>query len=91
MLQAGAKDHLAEPFSLTELRVRTDNPVDASMLTERLHVAQLPVDRERIVTDLHERVIGTLFDLSLQLGGVRDPATGRVQERMDVTMAAWTR
>jgi PAS domain S-box-containing protein len=87
MLQAGANDYLAKPFSLTELRVRTDNLVNASVLTERLHVAQLAADRERIATDLHERVIRTLFDLSLQLGGVRDLAGGRVQERIDATMA----
>ncbi|TQM44334.1 ATP-binding protein [Pseudonocardia cypriaca] len=87
MLQAGANDYLAKPFSLTELRVRTDNLINSSLLAERLHVAQLSADRERIATDLHERVIGTLFDLSLQLGGVRDLAAGRVQERIDATMS----
>ena len=87
MLQAGANDYLAKPFSLTELRVRTDNLINSSLLAERLHVAQLSADRERIATDLHERVIGTLFELSLQLGGVRDLAAGRVQERIDATMS----
>jgi PAS domain S-box-containing protein len=87
MLQAGANDYLAKPFSLTELRVRTDNLINSSLLAERLHVAQLSADRERIATDLHERVIGTLFDVSLQLGGVRDLAAGRVQERIDATMS----
>jgi signal transduction histidine kinase/CheY-like chemotaxis protein len=86
MLQAGANDYLAKPFSLTELRVRTDNLINASLLAERLHVAQLAADRERIATDLHKRVISTLFDISLQLGGVRDLAAGRVQERIDATM-----
>ncbi|QYN33109.1 response regulator [Pseudonocardia sp. DSM 110487] len=88
MLQAGANDYLAKPFSLTELRVRADNLINATLLTERLHVAQLAADRERIATDLHERVISTLFELSLQLGGVRDLATGRVQERIDATMGS---
>ncbi len=87
MLQAGANDYLAKPFSLTELRVRTDNLVKASLLSERLHLAQLAADRERIATDLHDRVIRTLFDLSLQLGGVRELATGRVRDRIDATMA----
>jgi PAS domain S-box-containing protein len=87
MLQAGANDYLAKPFSLTELRVRTDNLINSSLLAERLHLAQLSADRERIATDLHERVIGTLFELSLQLGGVRDLAAGRVQERIDATMS----
>ena len=87
MLQAGANDYLAKPFSLTELRVRADNLINSSLLTERLHVAQLAADRERIATDLHQRVIGTLFDISLQLGGVRELAAGRVQERIDATMA----
>jgi CheY-like chemotaxis protein len=86
MLQAGANDYLAKPFSLTELRVRTDNLINASLLTERLHDSQLAADRERIATDLHQRVISTLFELSLQLGGVRDLAAGRVQERIDATM-----
>lgn len=87
-LQAGANDYLAKPFSLSELRVRADNLINSSVLAERLHVAQLAADRERIATDLHQRVISTLFDISLQLGGVRDLASGRVQERIDATIAA---
>jgi signal transduction histidine kinase/CheY-like chemotaxis protein len=87
LLQAGANDYLAKPFSLTELRVRADNLINSSLLAEQLHVAQLAADRERIATDLHKRVIRMLFEMSLQLGGVRDLATGRVQERIDATMA----
>jgi signal transduction histidine kinase/CheY-like chemotaxis protein len=87
MLQAGANDYLAKPFSLTELQVRADNLVDSSLLSERLHVTQLAADRERIATDLHKRVIGLLFEISLQLGGVRDLAAGRVQQRIDGAMA----
>lgn len=88
MLQAGANDYLAKPFSLTELRVRADNLVNSSLLAERLHVAQLAADHERIAIDLHQRVISVLFEISLRLGGVRDLAAGRVQERIDATMAS---
>jgi DNA-binding response OmpR family regulator len=87
LLQAGANDYLAKPFSLTELRVRADNLINSSLLAEQLHVAQLAADRERIATDLHKRVIRVLFEMSLQLGGVRDLAAGRVRERIDATMA----
>jgi signal transduction histidine kinase/FixJ family two-component response regulator len=87
LLEAGANDYLAKPFSLTELRVRADNLINSSLLTERLHVAQLAADRERIATDLHKRVISALFEISLQLGGVRHLATGRAQARIDATMA----
>lgn len=87
MLQAGANDYLTKPFSLTELRVRADNLINSSLLVERLHVTQLAADRERIATDMHERVIGLLFEISLQLGGVRHLAAGRVQQRIDAAMA----
>ena len=85
-LEAGANDYLAKPFSLTELRVRADNLVNSALLAERLHVAQLAADRDRIATDLHQRVIGSLFEVGMQLGGVRDLATGRVRDRIDTAI-----
>jgi signal transduction histidine kinase/DNA-binding NarL/FixJ family response regulator len=87
LLQAGANDYLTKPFSLTELRVRAHNLINSSLLVERMHVTQLAADRERIATDLHQRVIGVLFEISLQLGGVRHLAAGRVQQRIDAAMA----
>jgi signal transduction histidine kinase/CheY-like chemotaxis protein len=82
LLEAGANDYVAKPFSLHELRVRADNLVRAGMAETRLQAARVAADRDRIARELHERVIGELFEISLRLGGVRGLAIGRVGERI---------
>jgi len=88
LLQAGGNDYLAKPFSLAELQVRADNLVNSALLAERLKTAQLDADRERIATDLHDRVIGELFSIGLRLGGVRELADERVRARIDAAVAS---
>ena len=82
LLEAGANDYVAKPFSLHELRVRVENLVNAGLAEERLQAARLATERERIATSLHERVIGELFEVSLRLGGVRGLASAPVGERI---------
>ena len=82
LLEAGANDYVAKPFSLHELRVRVENLVNAGLAEEQLQAARLATERERIATSLHERVIGELFEVSLRLGGVRGLASAPVGERI---------
>ena len=82
LLEAGANDYVAKPFSLHELRVRAQNLVNAGLAEERLQTARVATERERIATNLHERVIGELFEVSLRLGGVRGLASAPVGERI---------
>jgi signal transduction histidine kinase/DNA-binding response OmpR family regulator len=71
LLDAGANDYLAKPFSLQELKVRAANLIETTTATERRRRALEAIDRERIGAGLREAVIADLFTLSLQLGGAR--------------------
>lgn len=86
LLKAGANDYVAKPFSLHELRVRADNLVNAGLVEAQLRAGRVLTDRERIATNLRERVIGELLRLSMTLGAVRsispDPAAERIDEAM---------
>ena len=91
LFAAGASDYITKPFSVHELRVRVDNLLHSADAQDRLRLVQVALDRERIANDLHERVIGDLFNLSLRLGGVCDEAPGRVGDRIDEVMRGMDR
>jgi signal transduction histidine kinase/CheY-like chemotaxis protein len=86
VLEAGANDYVAKPFSLQELRVRADNLIRARLMQAQLQAAQVLADRDRIARDLHERVITELLRLSMVLGGIRSISAGPAGERIDEAM-----
>ncbi|MGZ4435292.1 MAG: response regulator, partial [Trebonia sp.] len=86
LLEAGANDYVAKPFSLHELRVRADNLVKTGQLEAQLRAARMLTDRERIARNLRERVIGELLRLSMTLGAVRSITPGPAGERIDEAM-----
>lgn len=88
LLEAGANDYVAKPFSLAELRVRTDNLVTAAQAEARLRDTELMVERDRIAEDLHHKVVRNLFSISLQLSSVRPQAHGPLAERLYEATAA---
>jgi signal transduction histidine kinase/DNA-binding NarL/FixJ family response regulator len=86
LLEAGANDYVAKPFSLQELRVRADNLIRARLMQAQLQDAQVLADRDRIARDLHQRVIAELLRLSMVLGGIRSISAGPAGERIDEAM-----
>lgn len=86
LLQAGANDYVAKPFSLHELQVRADNLISARLMQAQLQAAQVLADRDRIARDLHQRVITELLRLSMLLGGVRSISASPAGERIDEAM-----
>ncbi|HEY4465337.1 MAG TPA: ATP-binding protein [Streptosporangiaceae bacterium] len=86
VLEAGANDYVAKPFSLPELRVRADNLIRARQMQAQVQAAQVLADRDRIARDLHQRVITELLRLSMLLGGVRSISASPAGERIDEAM-----
>jgi CheY-like chemotaxis protein len=86
VLEAGANDYVAKPFSLQELRVRADNLIRARLMQAQLQAAQVLADRDRIARDLHQRVITELLRLSMVLGAVRSISASPAGERIDEAM-----
>ena len=86
LLEAGANDYVAKPFSLHELRVRADNLIRARLMHAQLQAAHVLADRDRIARDLHQRVITELLRLSMVLGGVRSISASPASERIDEAM-----
>lgn len=86
LLEAGANDYVAKPFSLHELRVRADNLIRARLMHAQLRAAHVLADRDRIARDLHQRVITELLRLSMVLGAVRSISASPASERIDEAM-----